>query len=109
MLVCFTNKRAPFFVFVFAVGYDGIFVLFIQEGDWTAGLQTQLLIFHLNEPLIPNASVIGSTAAASACVCLSHFRAGGAIRLSIPRAGNHLREYFQTCARFSNKTNICQC
>lgn len=56
--------------FLFAVGYDGIFVLFIQEGDWTAGLQNQLLIFHLNEPLIPNASVIGSTATASVCVCV---------------------------------------
>lgn len=47
------------------------FVLSMQEGDWTAGLQTQLLIFHLNEPLIPNASVIGSTATASACVFVS--------------------------------------
>lgn len=57
----------------FVVKCDGILLYsHRREGGWTSGLQTQLLIFHLNEPPIRAAEVIGSTATAYVCphVCV---------------------------------------
>lgn len=78
------------------------------------GLQTLLLIFHLNEPSILTAGVIGLTALVCVFVCmclcvfLSHFRTVSALFLSIHGA---LEEYFHTYAVifFSDKIKICLC